>query len=133
MAVDGYYFGIPQRSPFLHATCSSNEAGLYACHSEIDQCDPIENAGVICEGLALYHSHRVCIRSCYTYCPVDCENEDTLMLLEDNNAGSMCHQSTSIESEMTAVLAGTITPLVLTIALLVVILILLLLKMRTKR
>ena len=59
VAVNGYYFGVPERSPFLHATCNSTEVGLSACHSEKDQCDPVENAGVICEGLALYHIHRV--------------------------------------------------------------------------
>ena len=60
------------------------------------------------------------------------------MLLEDNDADNVCHdtsmgQSPSSSSEMGIVLAGTLTPLMLTIVLLVAILVFLLLKLRAIR
>ena len=64
VAIDGYHFGRPQRSPLFHVTCSSTEPILYACHSEIDQCDPIDSAGVICEGMSTaraIHGHDLCL------------------------------------------------------------------------
>ena len=55
------------------------------------------------------------------------------MVLEDNDATSMC-QSSSTQSpdhyKLEVVLAGTLTPLLLTITLLVVVVIILFLKLR---
>jgi hypothetical protein len=115
VALDGHYFDRPEKPPLLHYICSSNEDRIYECHYIFDQCDPIDSAGVICE--------------------VDCDDEKTRMLLENNDIGGMCKepalQQASSSPPLVAVLAGTITPLVLAIILLVVIVIALFLKLRS--
>ena len=67
-------------------------------------------------------------------CVVDCDDEKTRMLLEDNDIGGMCKepalQQASSSPPLGAVLAGTITPLVLAIILLVVFVIALFFKLR---
>ena len=134
MALDGYNFGRPQRSPLKHYTCNSNEPEVSACHDETSQCDPIDSAGVICEGI--FSDRDFDLLKCNSYA-VDCEDEQTQMLLEDNGFGSICNEI-GLEQESplqhpVPILAGTITPLVLTVILLMVIVIFLFLKLRKTR
>jgi hypothetical protein len=104
-----------QELPFFHATCISSEARLQDCRTHIEQCDPIDSAGIICEA--------------------NCEDEETRKLLEDNENGAICklHAApSSQDSHAVPILAGVLAVVMLFMALLVVLLIVLLLKLRAK-
>ena len=51
VALTGHSFGYEGEYAVVNAVCSSNEADLNECHTELTYCESEDHAGVICEGM----------------------------------------------------------------------------------